>query len=102
MSKWESVTTVWARRSLTARLYPRLIRACSTNSRVTGARSRMKGWTCGLTVLAVSCALLGCQDDCADAAAAADKFLEDPHNLSCEANVDCTVVFTGCAPVTNS
>lgn len=62
----------------------------------------MKVVSWGLTVLAVSCALLGCKDDCADAAAAADKFLADPQNLSCESNEDCTVVFTGCAPVTNA
>ena len=49
-----------------------------------------------------ACTLLGCKDECEDEAAAADKFLADPKNLSCESKDDCTIVFTSCAPVADS
>jgi hypothetical protein len=41
-------------------------------------------------------ALSGC-GDCSDEVEAANKFLEDPANLVCQSNEDCTVVSTGCA-----
>jgi len=64
----------------------------------------MKAWVLGLGALLSACTLLGCKetDDCGDAAAAADKFLEDPKNLRCDADEDCAVVLTGCAPVANN
>ena len=62
----------------------------------------MKAWVLGLGALLAVSTLLGCKDDCADAVAAAEKFLGDPQNLTCESNEDCTVVSTGCAPVADA
>ncbi len=47
-------------------------------------------------VIAAAAALLAGCGDCSDEIAAAQKFLDDPANLACQADADCVVVGTGC------
>ena len=47
-------------------------------------------------VLLVAGATAGC-GDCSDEVAAANEFLEQPTNLTCQSDQDCAVVSTGCA-----
>jgi hypothetical protein len=52
----------------------------------------------GAVLLGASAAVCAC-GDCADEIEAAQAFLDNPANLTCQSNEDCVVVSTGCQPV---
>ena len=49
-----------------------------------------------LTALAISTLLTACAGDCDDETEAAQRFLSNSTNLSCQSDSDCDVVSTGC------
>lgn len=49
----------------------------------------------GVVLLGASTAVCAC-GDCTDELEAANAFLDEPANLTCESNEDCVVVSTGC------